>query len=490
MLLLAACSGSDSDTATRFQEVDAAIDGNSSVGDSGTAAPGVDDAAPEDSVDRARGDDDVTNDDMADSDMTDDSDAEFGFFDSEAERDQLENGAAQEDPTTEPGERLPAEVTALFVGRQIIKTGDIVVEAANVRETTDAIIDTVFDNGGAIWGQETQSEPTPRAVLTIRVPPADFDRLIAAVTRVPGVGVVSESTTSDDVTEVVVDLDARITAATSSVARVQQLLDDARDLNTIFQLEEELGARQADLERLLGQRKTIGDQIALSTITLTVLELDPDRLRPEMEVVAWLGANDDEACPGSSNLTMGSDDTAVLCVSVNNTGEDTLTEVSVDVPAFRLRVDDFTIVQGVATLEELKAGDELLFTVELDADDGFINRVDASDGINLDVEASATPATSDGVELTGTDGVFISAEGDDPLPGFGESFANGWGAMLAVVGVFMIVLGVLLPFIPIIILVVWVGRKIVTKQRERAEERAAFVDAYVAAQAQNEPQAE
>lgn len=152
----------------------------------------------------------------------------------------------------EPAGRPQAEAIPIFLGRQIIKTGDIVLEAADVATTTDAVIDTVIDNGGAIWGQETTTDPTPRAVLTIRVPPLDFDQLLAAITRVPGVGIVSENTNSDDVTEVVVDLDARIIAAESSVARVQALLDEARDLDTIFRLEEELATRQADLERLLG----------------------------------------------------------------------------------------------------------------------------------------------------------------------------------------------------------------------------------------------
>jgi hypothetical protein len=465
MLLLAACGDTDADSASTddsggFEEVDGVITADPTSAIAGDDAP----------------------DDRTDDSDTSGADGEADGFGSGAPTAEV---LAQDEPAepTEPGERPQAEVVPIFLGRQIIKTGDIVVEAADVRATTDAIIDTVFDNGGAIWGQETSTEPTPRAVLMIRVPPLDFDRLIAAITRVPGVGIVSENTTSDDVTEVVVDLDARITAAESSVARVQALLDDARDLNTIFQLEEELSTRQADLERLLGQRKTIGDQIALSTITLTVLELDPDRLQPEVEVVAWLGTSAEDACPGRSSLSMGAEDTAVLCISVNNTGEDTLTAIDVASPTLRLRVDDFEILDGVASLDEIKPGDELLLTVELDAEGGSVNRVDVSGGTDIAVEVSATPALSEGLELTATDSVFLSAEGDDPLPGFGDSFSSGWDAMIAVVSILMIVVGALLPFVPIIALAVWLGRKYVISQRRRADEQAAYVEAYVAAQA-------
>ena len=452
VLLLAACAdgASDSDTATADPTQDAGGDTGGDADDGVTA--GEPDAAAT-----------VPQGESADDGDADASEADG--FGSDVTADEV----AQEEPA-EPADRPQAEAIPIFLGRQIIKTGDIVLEAADVAATTDAVIDTVFDNGGAIWGQETTTDPTPRAVLTIRVPPLEFDQLIAAITRVPGVGVVSENTTSDDVTEVVVDLDARIIAAESSVARVQALLDDARDLDTIFRLEEELATRQADLERLLGQRKTIGDQVALSTITLTILELDPDRLQPEMDVVAWLGDDADDACPGRSSLSMGADDAAVLCISVNNTGEDALSGIDVESSTLRLRVDDFEVQAGTATLDRIEPGDELLLTVELDAEGGAVNRVDLSEGTNIAVEVAATPATSEGLELTADDTVFLSASGDDPLPGFTDSFASGWQAMIAVVSILMIVVGALLPFVPVIALAVWLGRRYVLVQRRRAEE--------------------
>ena len=478
LLLVAACGDSDDSDSGAADRAFESADDTDTGAPAATTAPtsGDDTARPDDAGDTSEGD------------SLGQSDGDAAF---DADVTTRAEATAQDDPAdpTAPGERPVAEITALFVGRQIIKTGDIVVEAADVRATTLDVIDTVAANGGAIFGQETQSDPTPRTVLTIRVQPVDFDALVAAITRVPGVGVVSESTTSDDVTEVVIDLDARIVAAESSVARVQALLDDAGDLNTIFQLEEELASRQADLERLLGQRKTIGDQVALSTITLTIVELDPDRLVPEMEVVAWLGTSTDDACPGRSSHDMGADDRAVLCVSVNNTGEDTLTAIDVALPTLRLRVDDFVVEQGVATLDEIQPGDELLLTVELDAESGSINRVDVSSGANLAVVVTATPATSESLELTADDTVFLTADGDDPLPGFGDSFASGWDAMLAVVSILMIVVGFMLPIIPILALALWLGRKYLIRQRRQADERAAYVEAYVAAQhaAQNPP---
>lgn len=445
-LLIAACSDGDAGDASSgdtesFNEVDAAIDD----GDSFDA-------------------------DAADDMMDEPADAA-----SENEALSDESGEAERGSFADLA--VPAEITALAVGRQIIFTGEVVVESPDVAATTDDVIEAVFQAGGAIWGQETRSTPDPQTVLTIRVPPLDFDAVLEAIAGIDDASLISQSITTDDVTDTVVDLDARITAAESSVARVQTLLDAANDLNTVFTLEEELAARQAQLERLRGQRETIGGQIALATITLTIVELDPDRLEPGMEVVAWLGTDTDDACPGSSNLSIGANDAAVLCVNVSNTGDDVLTDIEVTAPTFRLRTGDFTIAPGSATIEAIEAGDELLLTVELDAEDGFIQRVNVSDGTDIGVAVSATPSTTATVDLTAGDSVFISADVEDPLPGFGDSFSAGFGAMLAVISILMVVVGALLPFIPLVILAVWLGRKLVA--RRRRNDRASYAEADV-----------
>ncbi len=388
--------------------------------------------------------------------------------------------AEPESPAPSGGADLtaPAVISALAAGRQIISTGEVVIESADVQKATADVIEVVFANGGAIWGQDTRTDPSPRTVLTIRVPPGDFDRVFTAISELEGANLVSQSVTTDDVTETVVDLDARITAAESSVERIQILLDAARDLTTVFTLEEELADRQAQLERLRGQRKTIGDQIALATITLTIVELDPDRLTPEMEVVAWLGTDVADACPGVSDLSIGAYDTAVLCVNVSNTGDDTLTDIEIASSTFRLRVDDFLINQnGTGTLEQLAPGEDLLVYAELDADGGFIRRVDASRGIDIEVSVTTTPETSPTIELTSSDSVFISADVDDPLPGFGDSFSSGWSAMIAVLSILMIAVGVVLPFLPFLLVIGWLIRRSVVKSRKRVDAAAAYLAA-------------
>lgn len=460
MLLIAACADDSNDTASDSSPTASLTDSPDGGSDDSPAAIESPDSPADEPTE-------------AESDQS----AEFGFS----------LDAAQEDPpgeTEDPGNGS-AFAIPVFLGREIIFTADVIVESADVGRATSDVIDTVLTNGGAIWGQETRTDPTPQTVLTIRVPPGEpFARVLEAVAGLEGTNLVSQSLSTDDVTEVVVDLDARIVASESSVARVQTLLDAATDLNTVFTLEEELATRQAQLERLRGQRKTIGDQIALATINLTIVELDPDRLAPGMDVVAWLGTDLDDACPGVSDLSIGADDTAVLCVNIHNTGEDTLTELDIESSTFRLRVDEFTVnPEGDGSLDSLAPGEELLVYADLDAEDGFISRVDASGGLEIAVAVHATPATTPDVELRADDTVFISADVEDSLPGFGDSFSSGWNAMATVVGILMIIVGTLLPFSVFIALGIWIGRWWLRRSRERAAARAAYVQAYVASTA-------
>ena len=75
---------------------------------------------------------------------------------------------------------------------------------------------------------------------------------------------------SEDVTDQVIDLESRITAAEGSLARTGELLTKATGLSEIRQLEDEFARRQVDLEKLRGQQKTLEGRIDFATIVLTL----------------------------------------------------------------------------------------------------------------------------------------------------------------------------------------------------------------------------
>jgi hypothetical protein len=76
---------------------------------------------------------------------------------------------------------------------------------------------------------------------------------------------------TDDITDQVIDLDARITSAQNGLERTRGLLDKAANLVEVSSLENEVSRRETEVETLLGQQKTLSQRVELATIILTVV---------------------------------------------------------------------------------------------------------------------------------------------------------------------------------------------------------------------------
>lgn len=349
-----------------------------------------------------------------------------------------------------------AEISPTSIGRQIIYTAEIEIRVEDVPAATDAANQAIAGIGGFLFGQTSVAGPHPRTVLTYKVYPDDFDRAMAAL---EGVGEVEhQSIQTDDVTERIVDLQSRITTAELSVERVRELISNAADVKGIVELEQQLLERETLLEQLKGRLRTLENQVSLATITVTITEIREDVPDAAIDMVAWLGENEDDACPGLSELTIEANDEAVLCIEVQNTGDDLLTDIDINVPTFRYRIDDLTVRSG--SLDALEAGESVIVTVDLESSDGFVRRVDARRGRDFEVMATAVPAASlkpgnEEVELQAFSYVYLEASVDDPLPGFSDSFSSGWSMLTTLGSVLLIIFGTVLPFAPILALLTW-----------------------------------
>ena len=80
--------------------------------------------------------------------------------------------------------------------------------------------------------------------------------------------------TSDDVTADVADVAARVANARASLARVRALMDRATTVGDVVALEGEMSKRQSDLEALEARQRTLADQSAQATVTVTLLSTD------------------------------------------------------------------------------------------------------------------------------------------------------------------------------------------------------------------------
>jgi hypothetical protein len=153
-------------------------------------------------------------------------------------------------------------------GRKVISTATLRVSTDDVATTKARAVSAVDGVGGFVYGEQADFSSSAKVTLTFKVPPDRFDETLTALAALGTLQ--SQEIKTDDVTQKVVDLDARIAAAEASTARLRGLLDKAGTVVEVAAVEGELAKREAELESLRGQARTLARQTDLATVNLTV----------------------------------------------------------------------------------------------------------------------------------------------------------------------------------------------------------------------------
>ncbi|HYJ50400.1 MAG TPA: DUF4349 domain-containing protein [Microbacterium sp.] len=182
---------------------------------------------------------------------------------------------AEDSPTADRAIITTASATVLV--DDISAAADMIADAAASR---DGYVESMsigqsgqvvpVDPSGGIVYDSTMPYPVDGAWITVRVP---ADGLQSLVDQLSGLGeVTSSSVNRQDVTEVTLDLQARVAAAQASVDRLTELMSQAGSLADLIAAESALAERQATLESYQQQLKYYDEQVAMSTLTVTLTE--------------------------------------------------------------------------------------------------------------------------------------------------------------------------------------------------------------------------
>ncbi|AZH25604.1 DUF4349 domain-containing protein [Haloplanus aerogenes] len=169
-------------------------------------------------------------------------------------------------------------------GRSIIRTGEVRLrvddyEAArrNLTAAVEARGGYVSDSSQQVHDRGEESWTSGRVVL--RVPAEDFSGMMADV---EGEGRVLESSTStQDVTDQVVDLQARLENLRAERDRLRELYQRANDTEDVLAVERRLSEVQTEIERTEARLQSLQRRVAYSTITVEMTEPRPDRPAPD-----------------------------------------------------------------------------------------------------------------------------------------------------------------------------------------------------------------
>jgi hypothetical protein len=167
-------------------------------------------------------------------------------------------------PGAEPAVDNPADRQVVTTATASLAVHDPAHGAQRVSELVESAGGRVDERTEHTASGEDGSEGT--ADLVVRVP---ADALTGVLADLGDLGDVEDvSVSRSDVTAAAVDLDARISALQTSVARLQALMDDAASTDALLASEKALSERQEKLESLQSQRALLADQVELSTLTV------------------------------------------------------------------------------------------------------------------------------------------------------------------------------------------------------------------------------
>jgi hypothetical protein len=193
------------------------------------------------------------------------------------------------DAAAKRGASASASANGFAASRARIRLGTVALEveeygatrrnlSAAAREYGGFVSDSneeVHERGNATWTTGT---------LVVRVPRENFS---AMMDRAKAAGrVQSSNTETKDVTEQVVDTEARLENLRSERERLRDLYESANSTEDVLAVQERLSEVQGEIERLEARLRSLRNRIAYSTITIQLRE-EPPEPDPGPEPPAW-----------------------------------------------------------------------------------------------------------------------------------------------------------------------------------------------------------
>lgn len=127
----------------------------------------------------------------------------------------------------------------------------------------------------------------PGIWLSVEVPADKYPQAVEAA-RSAGT-VVQMQQSSYDVGTQVADVDARIDSLEASLARLQKLMGQAKDISDVITLEKAISQRQSELDSLRAQQRELANQTAMSRVSLTLMSPEDaeQTIAPEPSQTWW-----------------------------------------------------------------------------------------------------------------------------------------------------------------------------------------------------------
>ena len=165
--------------------------------------------------------------------------------------------------------------------KKIIHTADIRFKVDDLKKAEISIKARVQAMGGYIsnTNQNRQSGNLENS-WTIRIPAEKFEAFLGDVEK-ESIYTDSKNVSAEDVTAEYVDNDLRIKSKQKVFERYLELLKQAKNVQEIMAVEEQIRVIREEIEAKEGRQKFLNDQVSYSTITLTFYQETETSSAPE-----------------------------------------------------------------------------------------------------------------------------------------------------------------------------------------------------------------
>lgn len=212
-----------------------------------------------------------------------------GEAETEAMSEMAEDAAAEEQDVQDPGVEQPDATD----NRDLVYRVTIGLSSHDPDQTVDKVEAAATAAGGFLSTTQLQRDDLGilSGSMTIRVPAANLDALLAAVSETAA-EVTSRDQTVEDVTGQVADIEARLRNLRALEDELLVLLTEAReggDTDDVLSVFDRVGDTRQEIEVLEGRQADLGEQVALSTVTVLV--------EPSPSLLASLQSEPDDDLP-------------------------------------------------------------------------------------------------------------------------------------------------------------------------------------------------
>ena len=160
---------------------------------------------------------------------------------------------------------------------------------------------------GASSSSGSDAGPRPRsgawAEITVTVPVDELDSTLSTLAEV---GEVTQRTSdAEDLTKQYTDTAARVRTMEKSIERLRDLIDETDDLDQVVTLEDELSEREADLESMVSQKKSLEKRTTTAPITVSLVSPEAAEASEETEETGFLAGLEQGWSGFTSALAVG-----------------------------------------------------------------------------------------------------------------------------------------------------------------------------------------